>query len=313
MMDKAMDCATDGAIDYLIGVDGGGSGTRVRLARADGAELAQSQGGPSGLMHGIAAAWSAIDAAVQGAFDAAALPRPDRARLAIGLGLAGVHNRQWAASFRDANPGYGAVALGSDGLTTLLGAHQGRPGTIIALGTGSVGEALHADGSRHEVSGWGFPAGDEASGAWIGLRAVNHMQHVVDGRAGAGPFADAIIDACGGSREAIQDWLAGAGQTRYAQLAPLVLAHGPGDPVARAILDEAGRQAALIGAALDPSATLPVALCGGLAEPLRPYLPAALLQRVVPAHGDSAAGALRLISHHLKERAMKEATSCQPS
>lgn len=288
-------------IDYLIGVDGGGSGTRVRLARAGGAELAQGQSGPSGLMHGVKAAWSAIDAAVQEAFDATALRRPDKARLAIGLGLAGVHNRQWADSFRDSNPGYAFVALGSDGLTTLLGAHQGRPGVIIALGTGSVGEALYADGGRHEVSGWGFPAGDEASGAWIGLRAVNHMQQVVDGRVHASAFADAVIAACGGGREAIQDWLAGAGQTRYAQLAPLVLEYGQSDQVARAILHEAGRQAALIGAALDPSATLPVALCGGLAEPLRPYMPAELLRRVAPAHGDSAAGALRLIGQHLKE------------
>jgi glucosamine kinase len=292
-------------IEYLIGVDGGGSGTRVRLARADGAELAQGQGGPSGLMHGIAAAWSAVEAAVTQAFAAAALPRPERAYLAIGLGLAGVHNRQWAGSFREQNPGYAAVALGSDGLTTLLGAHQGQPGTIIALGTGSVGEALYADGGRHEVSGWGFPAGDEASGAWIGLRAVNHIQQVIDGRAGASAFADAVINTCGGGRDAIQAWLAGATQTRYAQLAPLVLEHGRTDRIAGAILGEAGRQAALIAAALDPSATLPVALCGGLAEPLRPYMPAELLRRVVPAHGDSAAGGLRLIGQYLKEQACR--------
>ncbi|HEV7815514.1 MAG TPA: BadF/BadG/BcrA/BcrD ATPase family protein [Janthinobacterium sp.] len=290
-------------IEYLIGVDGGGSGTRVRLARADGTELAQGQGGPSGLMHGIESAWKAVATALAQAFGAAALPQPPLGAMAIGLGLAGVHNRQWAASFTDNNPGYAAVALGTDGLTTLLGAHQGQPGTIVALGTGSVGEALYADGGRHEVSGWGFPAGDEASGAWIGLRAIGHIQHVIDGRAEANPFAAAVIAACGGRRDAIQDWLAAANQTAYAQLARLVLEYGPTQAPARAILDEAGRQAALIAHALDPSGTLPVALCGGLAEPLRPYMPAQLLQRVVPAHGDSAAGALRLIRNHLKEHA----------
>ena len=74
------------------------------------------------------------------------------------------------------------VALESDALTTLLGAHAGQPGVIVAIGTGSVGEVLHADGSRHEVGGWGFPSGDEAGGAWIGMRAINHAQQVVDGR-----------------------------------------------------------------------------------------------------------------------------------
>jgi glucosamine kinase len=38
-------------IEYQIGVDGGSSATRVRLARADGTELAHAQGGPSALAH----------------------------------------------------------------------------------------------------------------------------------------------------------------------------------------------------------------------------------------------------------------------
>ena len=47
-----------------------------------------------------------------------------------------------------------------------------------SLGTGSVGEIKLADGRHVEVGGWGFPAGDEASGAWMGLRAINHVQQV---------------------------------------------------------------------------------------------------------------------------------------
>ena len=63
-----------------------------------------------------------------------------------------------------------------------------------------------------------------------------------------------------------------------------------------------GQQVALIARALDPAGTLPVALCGGLAAPLSAYLPATLLQLVVPAQGDSAAGGLRLIRKHLQEQ-----------
>ncbi|WP_353850517.1 BadF/BadG/BcrA/BcrD ATPase family protein [Janthinobacterium sp.] len=162
-------------IEYIIGVDGGGSGTRVRLARLDGHELAQGQSGPSGLGLGIERAWTSVAHAVTLAFRAAGLEQPPLQRMAIGLGLAGVHNKQWAASFIEHNPGYAAVALESDALTTLLGAHAGQPGAIVAIGTGSVGEVLHADGSRHEVGGWGFPSGDEAGGAWIGMRAINHV------------------------------------------------------------------------------------------------------------------------------------------
>jgi glucosamine kinase len=288
-------------IEFLIGVDGGGSGTRVRLARRDGQLLGEGQAGPSGLLHGIQSAWAAVEEAIGRAFAAAGMAQPGRERIAVGLGLAGVHNRQWAANFVAANPGYAAVALETDAFTTVLGAHEGRPGAIIALGTGSVGEILHADGSRHEVGGWGFPAGDEAGGAWIGMKAINHVQQVLDGRVSGGVFADAVAEACGGSRDRIQVWLANASQTAYAQLARIVLQHAKGDATAHAILAEAGRQVALIAHGLDPSGTLPIALCGGLGEPLSAYLPPALLQRIVPPKGDSAAGGLRLIQQHLKE------------
>lgn len=290
-------------IEFLIGVDGGGSGTRVRLARSDGQQLGEGQAGPSGLLHGIKNAWSAVEEAIARAFEAAGLAQPERARIAVGLGLAGVHNKQWAANFVAANPGYAAVALETDAFTTVLGAHEGQPGAIIALGTGSVGEILQPDGLRREVGGWGFPAGDEAGGAWIGMKAVNHIQHVIDGRAPASAFASAVIDACGGSRDRIQVWLANASQTQYAQLARLVLQHADSSAVAQAILREAGLQVALIAAALDPSRSLPIALCGGLSAPLRPYLPDELRQRVVAPKGDSAQGGLRLIQQHLQKEA----------
>ena len=288
-------------IEYLIGVDGGGTGTRVRLARADGTELAQASSGPSGLALGIANAWAAVDQAVGQAFAAAGIDQPARARAAIGLGLAGVHNKQWAAQFVAANPGYAAIVLDTDGFTTLVGAHHGRPGTIVAIGTGSVGEALLPNGEKREVSGWGFPAGDEASGGWIGLRAIGYVEQVLDGRKTGGPFARAVIDACGGNRDAIQLWLGQATQTSYAGLARLVIAHGQSDAVAREILLAAGREVACMAVALDPSRELPLALCGGLGAPLRAYLPRDLLARCVEPQGDSASGALRMIELHLKE------------
>jgi glucosamine kinase len=286
-------------IDYLIGVDGGGTGTRVRLARADGAELAQGASGPSGLAHGIANAWKAVNDAVGQAFAAAGIDHPPLVRCAIGLGLAGVHNKAWAEQFEAANPGYAAVVLHHDGFTTLLGAHGGRCGTIVAIGTGSVGEALLPDGATREVSGWGFPAGDEASGAWMGLRAVGYIEQVLDGRRAGGAFADAVIEACGGRRDAIQLWLGQATQTSYAALARHVIAHGASDLVAREILLAAGREVARMAGALDPSGELPLALCGGLGAPLRAWLPPELLARCVEPQGDSASGALRMVLLHL--------------
>ena len=288
-------------IDYLIGVDGGGTGTRVRLARADGTELAQGASGPSGLRNGTATAWNAVNAAVAQAFAAIGIDTIPLQSCDICLGLAGVHYKEWSAAFGAAYPVYAAFVLYCVGFSTLMGAHQGRPGAIVAIGTGSVGEALRADGQRVEVGGWGFPAGDEASGAWMGLRALNHIEQVIDGRAEGGELARDVSAACGGSRDAVQVWLGKATQADYAGLARFVVAHGPADPVALAILEHAGREVASIARALDPSGSLPLSLCGGLGEPLRTYLPADTLARCSPPHGDSAAGALRMIELHLKE------------
>lgn len=288
-------------IDYLIGVDGGGTNTRVRLAGRDGAELATGAAGASGLGHGIDKAWAAVNSATARAFAAIGIDAIPMPSCAIGLGLAGVHNKQWAAAFEAANPGYAALALDTDGFSTLMGAHGGRPGAIVAIGTGSVGEALRLDGTRVEVGGWGFPAGDEASGAWMGLRAIGHVEQVLDGRAEGGELAREVIQACGCNRDAIQVWLGKATQTDYASLARYVVAHGATDPLAGAILEQAGRDVAAIARALDPTETLPLSLCGGLGETLRLYLPAETLARCSPPHGDSALGALRMIELHLKE------------
>jgi glucosamine kinase len=268
---------------------------RERNCTNDLSKLARASAGPSGLMHGAQAAWQAILTAIDAAFAEAAISKPRLDQIAIGCGLAGVNNKQWAAEFVAANPGFGGLALETDAGTTLLGAHQGAPGAIIALGTGSVGEVMQADGSRREVGGWGFPSSDEASGAWMGLRAINHVQHVLDGRSPSDQFAQAIIQFCGGDRDAVFAWLGGANQTRFAQLAPLVIEYAATNLKAKNILLEAGLEVEKMANALDPSGKMPIALCGGLGEAIWAYLPEKLLDRVSRPKGDSALGALILV------------------
>jgi glucosamine kinase len=290
-------------IEYWIGVDGGGTGTRVRLQRANGATLAQSAGGPSGLAHGIEQAWRVIESCIDAAFASAALARPGKTRIAIGLGLAGVNNPQWAREFiahdqAGGQSGYGLLALDTDAVTTLLGAHGGQAGAVVALGTGSVGQVLQLDGSMREVGGWGFPVGDEASGAWLGLRAINCAQQAQDGRIDDCAFTRAVFNTCGGgTRDGFFAWLAQANQTRFAQLAPLVLefAASEADAVAHRIMHEAAQEVAKMAHALDPHSELPLALCGGLAQAMQPWLPPALQARLSPAQDDAMGGALHLI------------------
>jgi len=280
-------------VSYLVGIDGGGTGTRVVLGNAHGATLAQASAGPSGLGLGIARAWQSIDEGCRAAFAQAGVAL-DWSRCVLGCGLAGANNPAWLAAFREKAPDVAGLAVESDAYTTLLGAHGGEAGVIVALGTGSIAAALDAGGACRLGGGFGFPSGDEASGAWLGLRAIAYAQQALDGRAPLDAFARALlarVDAT--DRDSLIVWLCAANQTAYASLAPVVLAHRDHAFVST-LLTLAGVEIAKMIVALDASGALPVALCGGLGEPLRAWVPDAVRVRLRAPLADSAHGALRL-------------------
>jgi len=282
---------------FLIGVDGGGTGTRIVLADAHGRELAQAASGPSGLGLGVERAWQAIAAGCADAF-AQAGAALDWSRCVLGCGLAGVNNRDWLAAFLAQAPALAGLAVESDAYTTLLGAHGSAYGVIVALGTGSVAAAADRDdGEFRTVSGYGFPSGDEASGAWLGVRAIVHAQHALDGRGPNDDLAQALLAHVGAhDRDELVVWLCEANQTAYASLARIVIAH-PAHPFAARLLGEAGLQIGKMIAALDPSGALPIALCGGLGAPLREYVPQIYQARLREPLSDSAHGGLQLAQH----------------
>ncbi|MCA8087202.1 BadF/BadG/BcrA/BcrD ATPase family protein [Burkholderia cenocepacia] len=286
------------ALLFAIGIDGGGTGTRAVLADRHGRELAQGRGGPSGLGLGIERAWASIGAACADAFTQAGLAF-DWSQCALGCGLAGVNNAAWLAAFRAQAP-LGALAIESDAYTTVVGAHGGAPGLIVALGTGSIAAALDAAGACRIAGGFGFPSGDEASGAWLGVRALAYAQQALDGRVPRDAFATALLAETGAQdRDALVQWSCDANQTIYARLAPIVFAHRS-HPVARALIAQAGDEIGKMIDALDPQHALPVALCGGLADALAPAVPARHAARLRAPLDDSAHGALRLALQALR-------------
>jgi glucosamine kinase len=278
---------------FLIGVDGGGSGTRVVLGDAHGRELALAASGPSGLGLGIERAWQAILAGCTEAFRQAGVA-PQWERCVLGCGLAGFNNPDWLAAFHAQAPKLAGLAVEHDAYTTLLGAHGGAHGVIVALGTGSVAAAADGVGEYRIASGFGFPSGDEASGAWLGLRIVVYAQQALDGRAPLDALAQALLERVGAQdRDGLIVWLCNANQTAYASLAPIVIAHAS-HPFAARLLKEAGEEIGKMITALDASGELPVALCGGLGQPLRDYVPQHLQGRLRAPLGDSAHGAWQL-------------------
>jgi glucosamine kinase len=278
---------------YVIGIDGGGTGTRARVCDASLRRLGDGTAGPSALGQGIEQAWRNVNAAIADAFDKAGLARAEPARCVLGIGLSGVNHAPWRDAFVSQNPGYAHITLNTDAHTALLGAHAGRPGVILISGTGCVGEALYPDGTSAVVGGWGFPSGDEGSGASIGLRATRLAQQVLDGRGDLGPLVDAVLQRTGRSVAELQAWCASAGQFAFATLAPLVFDCEGRDPEAQALLDAAAGELDAHALALDPGGELALVLVGSVAKRLQPRLRASVQARLVEPAGDPLDGALR--------------------
>jgi len=287
--------ATASEIRFIVGVDGGGTRTRARLTNFDGGMLGYGEAGPSGLGQGVDQALANTAEAIARAFQAAQLAPPASHLCAVGMGLAGTGIGVRAAEFVRRAHGYGMFRLDSDAYTALLGAHLGQPGAIVIAGTGSIGLARHADGRRVCVGGWGFPAGDEGAGAWLGSHALRVAHHAADGRAPVGPLAREVWAIAGATRSEMLDWGADATQFDYAQLAPAVFDSAATDPRAAELLIAAAAALQQLVTGMDLSGSLPIGILGSVGQRLQLLLPKQTRVRCVEPAADAVEGALLMI------------------
>lgn len=272
-------------IDVVV-IDGGGTGTRLRALGADGATVAQATSGPSSLTLGVEQAWRNVAAGLDALGNGS---DPTGARLVCGLagGRSPERQAQFRALGRDTSTD---IVIVTDGFASLLGAHGGRPGVVLAVGTGVAAYALGQDGRVSSASAWGFSIGDEGSGAWIGRRAVSLLSRHMDGRLSeTSALFDALRSRVGGDFDAVQTWLSDANATKFATLAPLVIdAATAGDAVAMRIMLNATAELELAIAAIDDGG--PISLLGGLAPVFATRLSDRLATRLRPPQGNALDG-----------------------
>jgi glucosamine kinase len=277
-----------------LGIDGGGTASRARLADQAGRVLGEGLAGSSNLTLGIEHAAASIRAAAEEAFAAAGLPRSEQSRVAAGLGLAGANVPSLARGIRAAPFPFASVALASDAVAACLGAHGGKDGAILILGTGSQGLAL-VGGKATAIGGWGFLVSDDGSGAILGRQAIRASVLACDSLAPRSPLTEAVMARFDDDPAQTVVWAKTALPRDYGTFAPLVFEHrAKGDPVATALVDEAVAQVANAVGRLHALGANRVALMGGLAKPYRPWLPSRLAPLLVEPQGDALDGALAL-------------------
>lgn len=282
-----------GRTALLLGVDGGGTGCRARLADLNGQVWGEGSAGPANIRFGLKESFAAVMRATDECLEQAGLTLADTEIVAC-LALAGASEPTHLAAARAYNLPFAHTILTTDAHAACVGAHGGRNGGIIIIGTGSVGWGI-VGGREYRVGGWGFPVSDEGSGAWLGCEAARRVLWAYDGRTPWTGLLKRVLERFDGDPHAIVRWMGQARPRDFAVLAPLVLEYAARDDIAaRELLRGAAHHIDVIAERLATLGVPRLALAGGLASGIEPWLAPTTRELLVSPEGDALSGALHL-------------------
>lgn len=191
---------------YYLGVDGGGTNCRIRLADENLVTLADAGGGRSNLqIEAGEPAYRSIISGTNEVFSKAGIDISEAANTYACFGMAGGRLPSAREAFEQRVWPFAKLKVYDDIDIARAGAHGGADGAVIIVGTGSAALAM-VDGQRHQAGGWGFHIGDQMSGAILGRELVRRSVEAADGLASRSPLTDAVIEKLGGSIDAVMDW-----------------------------------------------------------------------------------------------------------
>lgn len=188
----------------VLGIDIGGTGSRVALAGFDTADLATAgfdtadgAVAPPATLTGpgvsIGADGTSAPILIRRLISAAKEAWPDRFESLVGIGIGATGIASLSADVSELAHNVAAeadatTAVAIDAVTAHLGALSGSGGAVTVLGTGAIAIA-HPGPDRqgvlapnwNRVDGWGHLFGDRGGGAWLGRHALEAALKCHDG------------------------------------------------------------------------------------------------------------------------------------
>lgn len=291
-----------------VGIDGGGSKCRASIYTQDKELLGTGVAGRANPLHGLEQTFESITQSALLALKDAGLPESMMGELIAGMGLAGVNvpslykkMMEWANPFKE-------IYLTTDLHTACVGAHLSGDGALIITGTGSCGFAQVGE-QELCLGGHGFALGDKGSGAWIGLKAAEHVLLNLDGFACDTKLTPALLEFLEAKNAVdIVEKLAGKSSSCYAVLARSVIAcANDGDEVANEILKEGAAYISELARKLFTINPSRFSMVGGLSEPMQKWMDEDVVARISPILAPPEAGAMcYAVAQHEKKQAMAE-------
>lgn len=286
--------------NIFIGVDGGGTKSKLVMRDASGELIGTGRAGASNIRLSVDTSIASIMSAFnQACVQASHTKDLSACKFHLGLGLAGTEVPMHCTEFLAKLPNsFASVELKSDAYAACVGAHDGHDGAILIIGTGVVGYKIQ-NGEEQQVSGWGFPHDDQGGGAWIGMETARCVLEAQDGRCDNTDFLSAVMANFNHNHTDFVTWANQSTATEFATLAPIFTQYlVQDDPVAKKLAQRAGEALTKVTNVLLAGDSKPdLCLFGGLASFMEAYLPMEVRQVIQPRAHDAAEGALMMIKN----------------
>lgn len=171
-------------MQYVIGIDGGGTKTKLTLSDMEGNVLETAVSGPSNILSsGYDVAKQSIQEVIEEGVVKAGYRLEDCEALCIGVAGAAREAIKSQLETIIQETGYtNKMIITHDAETALMGGTAGEEGILIIAGTGAICFGKTCDGKSARVSGWGHIIGDEGSAYSIGIQILNAVMKAYDGR-----------------------------------------------------------------------------------------------------------------------------------
>lgn len=236
----------------FLGIDGGGTKTKVIIINEHKETLFESNSGPSSLdTVDETTTLNHINEALSSYFSS----NPKNAFSAVFAGLGGVATDSDKSRLFHLIKGvlgvneHTLVIAASDMENALASGLFFTEGIALIAGTGMVAYGKSKNGKSHKAGGLGYKEGDFGSSYDLGMKSIRALARALDHRIEQTPFTDALQLALGIHQASDVTSLMEAWhteRTKIASLAPIVTTHANlGDIYAKAICDASSYELAL--------------------------------------------------------------------
>lgn len=303
---------------FILGIDGGGTKTRLLMTDASGKLIVKSEGGSSNInAGGYDRVRQVLRELVSDAVKKADMAPSDCISLCMGAAGAGRTGEREAIRKIFKDMGFNCRLEVTDDVTTALyGGLDGGVGIMLISGTGSICLGRNEKGEMHRCGGWGHVMGDEGSGYDIGRAVLSCVMRGFDGREPQSAMVPMVLGFLNlnGPEDLIEYvYRSGAGKKEIAALAVFAdTACAAGDAAAVSIMERSARELHLAVATVAGRLGFtdgPEVCTGGGVLAGSEYLKKSLVRllglshpgaRVIPMRRDAAWGAVKIARENIK-------------